>query len=364
MIVGSALGQTPFLMNFQNIVNDDDWWQDQAHARPWDESPTMHLEQVVDNLADATMERPTYAFRRTRPPVMMQGGAPMVAFRGGAPYRLRRFPPGLENIFGEALHSIPMFADPSDDVRSRSATQELMRDADVQWRPTKDGVALEVDIPRTSIERLRDHFRGHADLLQGDVDDTSYPPQAFPALRAHDPFAQMFGASRPATPYASLHVDRPEGTPPVVDMENILKDMISPEDGALGPWSRNRTTGAMFLRIPVDGVDPKKIKIKISGDRLVLTARSVKKDGEKDAVEEEDIHEEFSLPYKIGHAGVHASVKHGVLRVSLPPPAPSSPQRRGGAKNDSATAPSSKDTPKKGGAFRKYYESDSLPIRR
>jgi len=104
---------------------------------------------------------------------------------------------------------------------------------------------------------------------------------------------------------------------------------LAPEDGALGPWMRNQTTKAMYLEIPVHGMNPKAIQVHLRENRLIVTAEQDKSVTSKHGAEEsssmQDLHEEFALPYPV-HDQVRAFVKKGKLVVQLPPPEVSGPE--------------------------------------
>eukprot|EP00938_MAST-03A_sp_MAST-3A-sp1_P000064 g64.t1 len=106
---------------------------------------------------------------------------------------------------------------------------------------------------------------------------------------------------------------------PILDMKNFVTDM-TPEEG--GIWLRNHTTGVMYTTIPVRGIDPMDIQVKISKKKtLIVSARRVENDKTIDGhgykISEEDFHEEFPLPYKIDK-NIRATVKNQVLKIELP----------------------------------------------
>eukprot|EP00939_MAST-03C_sp_MAST-3C-sp1_P003618 g3618.t1 len=252
------------------------------------------------------------------------------ANRGGPAMIQDAFPSDLESVFSDVLGSIQEEkTDPIDLLR---------RAAHIEVHPRGNGLSLEIDgLPKDSIEKLRDLFRdplkgaksGESDEGEEEEEEEEEErvveealEELVPSLRAHDPLAAMLGSVREARPFESLNVARPDGKAPLTSIEEL--GLLSPEDGALGPWSRNRTTGAMFLRIPVRGFDPRSIRVKIAGNRLVLSASQivddeVADDGQVSSFEEEDMNEEFSLPYRVS-GNVKASVKGDILKILLPPP--------------------------------------------
>ena len=337
------------------------------------QNPDMNMMRVIHNLADAYEGRPEgFSFAQRYEPDRtfrrFRGtGAPMIAFQSGNPYARRAnmpthsrtsFPEGLESFFRGALDLIPELrgedADDAGDI-----AENLMEHASMKMKPTKDGsFAFEVNVPKESLHELRQHLRERVEAMRESEEDR-------PPLRVEDPFASMFHLEPPPLD-RMLELTIPEGSAPIFDLQE-LSNGIGPDDGAMGPWKRDPDTNKTFMRLPLPDVDPKKIKIKVHKDRLMIDGASIRSTSTNDgtSMSEEDFHEEFVLPYHV-QGKIKASAKGHVLTVTLPTPA------EGDKKTESRRAPEStdakehekKESQHSNATAMHFYPSDTLPVRR
>jgi len=340
--------------------------------------PVMRMQQVP---------RTRMLFQRApgQPPISAQA-----AFHPGTPPKLEKLFQDTMGAIPHIVKSRVSGARPPVDVDKLS--DELVQSAHMKVNPTSDGLSVEFAIPEDAIEHLRQRIReGMVDLSpepqkgtdalrmmgmrprfahgadesggdDGDEEEKAAQIEARAGVKqatdffsglmssledAGDPSETPEHSGQDDNPLAKLlgdasHFaesilgginaqDPPESLPGAPSqLEDLLSDMrLAPEDGALGPWMRNQTTKAMYLEIPVHGMNPKAIQVHLRENRLIVTAEQDKSVTSKHGAEEsssmQDLHEEFALPYPV-HDQVRAFVKKGKLVVQLPPPEVSGPE--------------------------------------
>ncbi len=220
------------------------------------------VRSVLDDLADSIRsQRNPEAYSMMRSPPMRRGFTFMPRSPPPPPPRFRG---GLGGFFGDARRVLP----------------------------EEEPMEIDFEIPESGLNNLRRRF--------------------FKTLNTASPI-------RPAFVFGRRSRFQNDAAP-ILDMKNFVTDM-TPEEG--GIWLRNHTTGVMYTTIPVRGIDPMDIQVKISkGSKLIVSARRVDNeektiDGHGYKISEEDFHEEFPLPYKIDK-NIRATVKNQVLKIELP----------------------------------------------
>jgi len=304
------------------------------------------------------------------------------AYSQGPPPELRKL---FEDAMGTVPHIASRHAPTRSTLDVDQLSDDLVKSAQMRVNPTKGGLSVEFDIPEGALENLRQQFRDGISGLRPAPPSSLFvhPPQEQPLMRMigmrpranHNPNEEKENESRAAMkatqsafqglmsglnsalgevdtedkeegdddedPLAKVlgdvshlaesflggaQVDDPPTTLP--GSHSQLEDLLSgismaPEDGALGPWMRNQTTKAMYLEIPVLGMDPKAMQVQVRDNRLIVTAEQdesvTRKHGAEESSSVQDLHEEFALPYPV-HESVRAFVKGGKLVIQLPPP--------------------------------------------